>query len=177
LAETTPWWNRERHADRRPILLARNKIEAEVRAYLAGNDFLMVDPPGLQRFKAGANSDSLAENLAGHGWSFFVQRIHDSKFQAVNPKLISEIVVKLFLGDRGLRDTKAPESPGRHQMSVHRPGQRAIVRDVVGPRGMDRNARRDGRSPGRVGAGVEVGGEVHGFQLAIAGRARAQADV
>ena len=49
MAETTPWWNRERHADRRPILLARNKIEAQVRAYLAGNDFLMVDPPGLQR--------------------------------------------------------------------------------------------------------------------------------
>ncbi|HTN61452.1 MAG TPA: EF-P lysine aminoacylase EpmA [Devosia sp.] len=37
------------HADRRPILLARNRIEAGIRAYLAGQDFLMVDPPGLQR--------------------------------------------------------------------------------------------------------------------------------
>ncbi len=37
------------HADRRPILLARNRIEAAVRGYLAGQDFLMVDPPGLQR--------------------------------------------------------------------------------------------------------------------------------
>jgi len=49
LAETTPWWPPSRHADRRPILLARNQIEAGIRAYLASNDFLMVDPPGLQR--------------------------------------------------------------------------------------------------------------------------------
>lgn len=36
------------HADRRPILLARNRIEGAVRMYFAGQDFLMVDPPGLQ---------------------------------------------------------------------------------------------------------------------------------
>ena len=49
MAETTPWWTPSRHADRRPILLARNRIEAGIRAYLASNGFLMVDPPGLQR--------------------------------------------------------------------------------------------------------------------------------
>ena len=37
------------HADRRPILLARNRIEAAARGYLAEQDFLLVDPPGLQR--------------------------------------------------------------------------------------------------------------------------------
>jgi lysyl-tRNA synthetase class 2 len=31
------------------VLLARNRIEAALRSYLAGEDFLMVDPPGLQR--------------------------------------------------------------------------------------------------------------------------------
>ncbi len=45
----SPWWTPHVHADRRPILLARNRIEAAVRSYLAGHDFLMVDPPGLQR--------------------------------------------------------------------------------------------------------------------------------
>jgi lysyl-tRNA synthetase class 2 len=45
----SPWWSRQVHADRRPILLARGRIEARVRAYLADNDFLLVDPPGLQR--------------------------------------------------------------------------------------------------------------------------------
>jgi lysyl-tRNA synthetase class 2 len=37
------------HADRRPALLARNRIEAALRAYLAAEDFILVDPPGLQR--------------------------------------------------------------------------------------------------------------------------------
>ncbi len=37
------------HADRRPLLLARNRIELAVRAYFAEHDFVLVDPPGLQR--------------------------------------------------------------------------------------------------------------------------------
>ena len=49
MAETTRWWTPARHADRRPILLARNRIEAEIRAYLMAQDFVLVDPPGLQR--------------------------------------------------------------------------------------------------------------------------------
>lgn len=36
------------HADRRPLLLARNRIEAAIRAYFAAEDFVLVDPPGLQ---------------------------------------------------------------------------------------------------------------------------------
>jgi lysyl-tRNA synthetase class 2 len=44
-----PWWTPTRHADRRPILLARNRIETAIRAYLSQHDFVMVDPPGLQR--------------------------------------------------------------------------------------------------------------------------------
>lgn len=35
--------------DRRPILLARNRIDSRIRNWLAENDFLLVDPPGLQR--------------------------------------------------------------------------------------------------------------------------------
>jgi lysyl-tRNA synthetase class 2 len=45
----SPWWTPSAHADRRPILLARNRIEAALRSYLAAEGFLMVDPPGLQR--------------------------------------------------------------------------------------------------------------------------------
>lgn len=37
------------HADRRPALLARNRIELALRKYLAEQDFVLVDPPGLQR--------------------------------------------------------------------------------------------------------------------------------
>ena len=49
IADPSPWWGPERHADRRPILLARNRLDASVRAWLAERDFLLVDPPGLQR--------------------------------------------------------------------------------------------------------------------------------
>lgn len=49
MTEPSPWWTPHVHADRRPILLARNRIEAAIRGYLAERDFVMVDPPGLQR--------------------------------------------------------------------------------------------------------------------------------
>ncbi|KKC41091.1 lysyl-tRNA synthetase [Devosia epidermidihirudinis] len=45
----SPWWTPSVHEDRRPILLARNRIEARLRLYLADEDFVLVDPPGLQR--------------------------------------------------------------------------------------------------------------------------------
>ncbi|MEO5804903.1 EF-P lysine aminoacylase EpmA [Devosia sp.] len=45
----SPWWTPAVHADRRPILLARNRVEAAMRGYFAEQDFLLVDPPALQR--------------------------------------------------------------------------------------------------------------------------------
>jgi len=39
----------QRHSDRRPILLARNRIELAIRQYFAREGFVLVDPPGLQR--------------------------------------------------------------------------------------------------------------------------------
>ena len=48
-APASPWWTPHRHADRRPALLARSRIEAAVRAYFAREVFIMVDPTALQR--------------------------------------------------------------------------------------------------------------------------------
>ncbi|WBL31984.1 EF-P lysine aminoacylase EpmA [Sinirhodobacter sp. HNIBRBA609] len=44
----TPWWSPERHADRRPALLARNRIQNAIRGWLAQHDFVEVDPVALQ---------------------------------------------------------------------------------------------------------------------------------
>ncbi len=44
----SPWWSPARHADRRPVLLARNRIRAALSAYLAGEGFIEVDPAALQ---------------------------------------------------------------------------------------------------------------------------------
>jgi elongation factor P--(R)-beta-lysine ligase len=44
----SPWWTPDRHADRRPLLLARNRITAAVRAWFGDRDFLEVETPALQ---------------------------------------------------------------------------------------------------------------------------------
>jgi lysyl-tRNA synthetase class 2 len=43
-----PWWDRDRHAGRREILLARNRIQAALREWFAGQGFVEVEPAALQ---------------------------------------------------------------------------------------------------------------------------------
>jgi lysyl-tRNA synthetase class 2 len=43
-----PWWSPARHADRRPLLLARNAIQSGIRVWLADQGFVEVDPAALQ---------------------------------------------------------------------------------------------------------------------------------
>ncbi len=43
-----PWWDRERHADRRPLLLARARILARLRGWFAGEGFVEVECTALQ---------------------------------------------------------------------------------------------------------------------------------
>ncbi|MDT8855433.1 EF-P lysine aminoacylase EpmA [Paracoccaceae bacterium Fryx2] len=44
----SPWWTPRIHADRRPLLLARNRIQAALRGWLADQGFTEVDPAALQ---------------------------------------------------------------------------------------------------------------------------------
>lgn len=48
MTTASPWWTPHVHADRRPLLLARNRIAARLRAHLAAQDFVEVDPAALQ---------------------------------------------------------------------------------------------------------------------------------
>lgn len=50
MTQTTPdsqWWQPHRHADRRPLLLARNRIQRAMRVWLDDEGFTEVDPAGL----------------------------------------------------------------------------------------------------------------------------------
>ncbi len=47
-ATPAAWWDPAVHADRRPLLLARNRIQAALRGWLAGEGFIEVDPAALQ---------------------------------------------------------------------------------------------------------------------------------
>ncbi len=44
---TNRWWNPQTHADRRPLLLVRNRIQAGLRGWLAEAGFTEVDPAAL----------------------------------------------------------------------------------------------------------------------------------
>ncbi|MBV9076830.1 MAG: EF-P lysine aminoacylase GenX [Methylobacteriaceae bacterium] len=44
----SPWWNPDRHGERRPRLLLRNRMLSEMRLWFAARDFLEVDPSALQ---------------------------------------------------------------------------------------------------------------------------------
>ncbi len=44
----TPWWDHDRHADRRPFLLARDRIKKALRTWFEGQGFLEVEPSVLQ---------------------------------------------------------------------------------------------------------------------------------
>jgi elongation factor P--(R)-beta-lysine ligase len=44
---SSPWWSPARHADRRPLLLTRNRIQAAIRSWLADEGFTEVDPAAL----------------------------------------------------------------------------------------------------------------------------------
>jgi elongation factor P--(R)-beta-lysine ligase len=44
---TGAWWSPTRHADRRPLLLARNRIQAAIRGWLGAEGFTEADPAAL----------------------------------------------------------------------------------------------------------------------------------
>ena len=44
---SSSWWSPRRHADRRPLLLARTCIQAAIRGWLTGEGFTEVDPTAL----------------------------------------------------------------------------------------------------------------------------------
>ncbi|MBX9925702.1 MAG: EF-P lysine aminoacylase GenX [Hyphomicrobiaceae bacterium] len=44
----SPWWDRERHADRRPRLIDRNRIKSAVRSWFEAEGFTEVEPGCLQ---------------------------------------------------------------------------------------------------------------------------------
>nr|CAD6438205.1 EF-P lysine aminoacylase GenX [Rhizobium sp. Q54] len=44
----SPWWEPSVHADRRPLLMARNRIRSRLRRHFDEQDFVEVDPAALQ---------------------------------------------------------------------------------------------------------------------------------
>lgn len=47
-ASTSPWWTKSVHADRRPFLMGRNRVQTALRGFFGGQDFVEVDTATLQ---------------------------------------------------------------------------------------------------------------------------------
>jgi len=43
-----PWWTKNSHADRRPFLIGRNRVQTALRAFFSSRDFIEVDTATLQ---------------------------------------------------------------------------------------------------------------------------------
>lgn len=48
MPSSSPWWDVDRHRDRRPGLILRNRIKAAIRAWLEGQGFVEIDAGALQ---------------------------------------------------------------------------------------------------------------------------------
>jgi elongation factor P--(R)-beta-lysine ligase len=48
MSQLSPWWTPERHADRRPFLVARGRIKAAIRNWFVSEGFIEVEPGLLQ---------------------------------------------------------------------------------------------------------------------------------
>jgi elongation factor P--(R)-beta-lysine ligase len=46
--QKSPWWRPDRHADRRPFLIARNKVQAALRRWFEAEGFIEVETAALQ---------------------------------------------------------------------------------------------------------------------------------
>jgi elongation factor P--(R)-beta-lysine ligase len=68
----TAWWDKDVHTDRRPMLLARNRIQAGLRGWLSDQDFTEVDPaalavsPGNEAHLHGFTTHAIGNDGIGH---------------------------------------------------------------------------------------------------------------
>jgi len=73
----SPWWRKDRHSDRRGYLLARNRVQARLRAYFNTQDFIEVDPailavsPGNEAHLHGFKTEALS--ITGESQALFLQ--------------------------------------------------------------------------------------------------------
>ncbi|HVK89828.1 MAG TPA: amino acid--tRNA ligase-related protein, partial [Mycoplana sp.] len=75
----SPWWTPDVHADRRPFLIARNRIQAALRVYFAERDFVEVDTATLQASPGNeAHLHAFRTEAIGHSGSVTPLYLHTS---------------------------------------------------------------------------------------------------
>jgi lysyl-tRNA synthetase class 2 len=111
--EPSPWWDAERHADRRPFLLARGRIKATLRRWFEDEGFLEVDTAILQTSPGTElHLQAFATTLVGPDGSAAPFFLHTSPEFACK-KLLAAGEKRLF--------TFAPVFRNRERSALHHP--------------------------------------------------------
>ena len=130
-----PWWNPQLHADRRPILLARNRIQAGLRVWLAQTSFTEVDPailaisPGNE-----AHLHGFATSAIGNDGVPQPRYLHTSPEFAMKKLLAAgETRIAAFTHVFRNRERGALHSPEFTMLEWYRVGQgyEVLMRDVA----------------------------------------------
>ncbi|MCA1405700.1 EF-P lysine aminoacylase GenX [Ensifer sp. IC3342] len=79
MPHASPWWTPDVHADRRPFLIGRNRIQSALRHYLDERDFVEVDTASLQVSPGNeAHLHAFATQALGHDGSAQPLYLHTS---------------------------------------------------------------------------------------------------
>ena len=121
----TPWWDKGRHADRRPYLLARNRIQSSLRHWFATQDFTEVDPAALQISPGNeAHLHGFATDLTGNDGQTRRMYLHTSPEFAMKKLLAAgETRIAAFAHVWRNRERGARHSPEFTMLEWYRAGQ------------------------------------------------------
>ena len=131
----TPWWHPDRHAERRPLLMARNRTRAAIRAWLEGQGFLEVDPLALATSPGNeTHLHAFATRLVGNDGTGRTMYLHTSPEFAMK-KLLAAGEQRIFALGHVWRNREAGplHSPEFTMLEWYRAGEdyRALFQDCA----------------------------------------------
>jgi len=104
LTDPSPWWDPAVHADRRPLLATRGRIQAALRRWFAGQKFVEVETPVLQVSPGNeTHLHAFATELAAPGGARTPMHLHTSPEFACK-KLLAAGETKIFTFARVFRN-------------------------------------------------------------------------
>lgn len=111
--QSNPWWDAAKHADRRPFLLARGRIQRAIRRWFETQDFVEVDTAALQVSPGNeTHLHAFATELVGPGGARQPLYLHTS------PEFACK---KLLAAGEGKIFTFAPAFRNRERGALHAP--------------------------------------------------------
>jgi lysyl-tRNA synthetase class 2 len=121
----SPWWKADVHADRRPFLIARNRIQAALRAYFAREDFVEVDTAALQVSPGNeTHLHAFATELVGADGSAHPRYLHTSPEFACKKLLAAgERRIVTFAHAYRNRETSPTHQPEFTMLEWYRAGE------------------------------------------------------